>query len=75
MDNLSHDQKFCGGFSYELSYISGPLSSSQANSIYQINKVNNEITGIVSLNPWIGDHKIALRGINGVYDSSTNARG
>ena len=78
MENTSEAPAFCGGFSYSLEYVSGPLTKTGSLSAYKISPVsanNHQITGTVSSNQWIGVHQLALKGTNGMYDPSGGARG
>lgn len=78
MENTSEGTTFCGGFTYDLSYISGPLMGTRALDIYEISQVSlmlHEITARITNKDWLGVHTIVLRGTNGLLDESANARG
>ena len=79
MENESEGDEFCGGFTYELVYESGPLKDATADlSFYDIEANGNSqhlITGTVQLDKWIGTHQFVIRGTNGAYNRSANARG
>lgn len=59
MVNLSEGPTFCGGFTYDLIYVSGPLTASVAVQNYQIEQytaTQHRITGIATTDDWIGTH-------------------
>jgi hypothetical protein len=78
MENESEGSNFCGGVTHELMYSSGRLSNNFNLGFYQLassGPSEHEITGKVSSAQWLGIHQFVIKGTNGVYDSSPNARG
>ena len=68
MENTSEGPTFCGGFTYSLVYVTGPLANTNPLSVYNIKPISagqHEITGTLSGTKWIGRHKIRLQGTLG----------
>ena len=78
MQNVSEGASFCGGSSYKLLYVSGPLGNNASLNSYSITEVSNgiwQVSGRMSKKVYTGSHKFILSGINGQFDSSPQARG
>ena len=62
----------CGGFTYELEYLSGPAKDAGINhlTIYTLTDIGTTITqttthGNPAAKVWIGEHQFRLKGTNG----------
>ena len=69
---MSEGPTFCGGFTYSLVYVSGPLSQEDLVSVYEIAPAGagqHVIRGEIKDERWFGPHVIRIRGTNGVAPS------
>ena len=78
MKNQSDGPTFCGGFTYNLVYAAGPLSLDTDLPSYAIEPIGvdrHQVRGTATHKKWLGTHRFVLRGTNGSFDSSPQARG
>ena len=64
----------CGGYTYELEYVSGPLVAPSLSSHLSIS-ATPAIEGTISDLTWLGTSIIRIKCTNGIYDASPTARG
>ena len=78
MENLSEEATFCGGFTYSLKYVQGPMVGQNPENSFSIELANinqHKVVGRPMDLKWIGTHIFVMQGTNGKLNISAKARG